>query len=78
MPMTASLGDLFLDHVQESYAPLRSAPEYLARNTKVTPATAINWIRRRSKAQINNFSELCRNDPEFRAKAIAWLQQEHE
>lgn len=72
--MSAALGSLVLDHIQTKYQPLKSAPERLARAAKVTPATARNWLRRICAPQADNIGELVRNDPEFKAKLIAWLE----
>lgn len=74
--MSAALGAFVLDHVQSRYQPMKSAPEYLARAANVTPATAINWLRRKCTPQADNIGELCRNDPEFKAALISWLQRE--
>ena len=72
--MSAALGDMALDHIQEKYQPLRFASDLLARAANVTPATAINWLRRRCTPQADNLGELIKNDPEFRQKLLAWIE----
>lgn len=73
--MSAALGDLALDHIQAKYQPLKSAQEFLARAANVTPATASNWLRKRCSPQSDNLGELIKNDPEFRAKVLAWIER---
>jgi hypothetical protein len=75
-PVSASLGNLFLDHVEQKYAPLRFASEKLAQIGGVTPASARNWLRRMCAPQADQIGIMARNDPEFRAKLIKWLEQD--
>lgn len=73
--VSEALGSVALDYIQAKYQPLRSAQEFLARAAKVTPATALNWLRRRCVPQADNLGELIKNDPEFRACVIAWIER---
>lgn len=73
--VSAALGDLALDHIQAKYQPLKSAQEFLARAANVTPATASNWLRKRCVPQADSLGELIKNDPEFRAKLLAWIER---
>lgn len=73
--MSEALGSFALDHIQTKYQPLRHAQEILARAASVTPATALNWLRRRCAPQADNLGELIKNDPEFRAKMLVWIER---
>ena len=71
--MSQTLGGLTLDHISSAYQSRRHASEFLARAAAVTPATAINWLRKRCAPQADNIGELIKNDPEFRAKVVDWI-----
>jgi hypothetical protein len=73
--MSAALSEMTLGHIEERYKPLRHACEVLARITGASPNAARNWLRRVCAPQADSLGELARNDPEFRAKLIAWLEE---
>ncbi len=74
--MSEALGSFVLDHIQAKYQPLKSAPEFLAQAANVTPATAMNWLRRRCVPQADNIGVMARRDPELKAKLIMWLEND--
>ena len=52
--VSEALGSFALDHIQSKYQPLRHAQEILAQAAHVTPATAVNWLRRRCAPQADS------------------------
>ena len=73
--MSASLSQVFFDHICSEYGSRRHADEILARSARVSPNTCRNWLRRVCAPQADTLGELARNDPAFKAKLIAWLEE---
>lgn len=70
---TMTLCTLALDYIGEVYAPLRHAPERLARATQATPAAAKNWLRRQNAPHAEHIGALMESDPVFRQRVAAWI-----
>ena len=73
--VSASLSELAFTHFEERYKPLRFAREILAKAAGVTPNSARNWLRRECAPQADSLGELIKNDPDFRAKVLAWIER---
>lgn len=73
--MSTTLSELAFEHFDAHYRPLRFARELLARVANVTPNSARNWLRRECAPQADSLGELIKNDPEFRAKVLAWIER---
>ena len=73
--MSASLSQIVFEHISSEYGARRHAVEMLARATGVSPNTCRNWLRRACAPQADTLGELARNDPAFKAKLIAWLEE---
>lgn len=72
--MSASLSQIFFSHIRDEYSSKKYADETLARMAGVSPGTSRNWRRGICAAQADTIGELARNDPNFKAKLIAWLE----
>ena len=72
--MSASLSQIFFNHIRDEYAGRKHADEELARRAGVSPGTSRNWRRGICSAQTDTIGELARNDAAFKAKLIAWLE----
>lgn len=70
-----TLGDFTLDYIVHTYQPLKHGQEFLARIACVTPATVINWFRRRCKPQTDTIGEMIINDPAFRRQVLEWIER---
>lgn len=71
-----TLGDFTLEYIAQAYQPLKHGQEFLARRARVTPATVINWFRRRCKPQTDTIGEMIINDPDYRKKVLEWIERE--
>lgn len=62
------------DWVREHYAPLRNAPKLLHRITGSAPRTAGKWLRGEGDPSLGAFLEICRHNPDIRARLFAALE----
>ena len=70
--MTASAATAF---IRERYAPLRNSPKLLARLSGMSPKQCGKWLRGEAEPSAGALITLARNDDEFRAHLISYLEK---
>lgn len=60
--------------IAERYRPLRNAAKILGRLTGASPRTTERWLRGEAEPSFPAVMELARNDHEFRARLISFLE----
>ena len=60
--------------IADHYRPLRNASKILSRLTGASPRTTERWLREEAEPSFPAVVELARNDAEFRAHLISYLE----
>jgi hypothetical protein len=63
-----------IDFMRARYVNVRNAPKILARLSGMAPRTCGKWLRAEGGPSAEALMNLAKNDPEFRANLIEWLE----
>lgn len=63
-----------VEFLRARYTPLRNAPKILAKLSGMAPRSCGKWLRAEGDPSAEALMNIAKNDPEFRANLIAWLE----